>query len=573
MHEGRTSSTSARSVDWYGAVPAAGVVAGEEGLEPSNAGTKIRCLTTWRLPNFRTTDNATAHAPLWHFLCVGQCLPPASREGRPTWRSGRSVYWHSTMDITPQALVLAAGRGQRMRSATGKMLHRLEGKTLVEHTTGIVVAAGCTPVVIVPAGDMSTFRGLLGESTRLVEQQIAQGTGDAARSVPPRLRSKGAVVVLNGDAPLVRPETIRALVERLATHNVDAVVATVSHVDGREMGSLERGADRTIVGIQEAADRQGLGGNMGDGSNSDSSLEYNVGVYAFRGEALWPALDQLKAANAQGEYYLTDVIAVLSPRVEAFALEDISEGRGINDRKDLAAAAAVLRTRTCERLMNEGVTIVDPATTYIDTSVVIGQDTVIAPLTVITGSTRIGERCTIGPSARIANTVIGDAVTIGASAIDDSTLDDDVVVGEWSRLRPNCHIHQGAYIGTHAELKNSDIGAGTQVAHFSCVLDSTVGERVNVGAGTVTCNFDGIDKQRITIGNDVFVGSDATLVAPLTLGDGSYVAAGSVITSSVEAGALAVGRSRQRDIAGWAAARRVRQEQMPTAEHMDGGGT
>ena len=263
-------------------------------------------------------------------------------------------------------------------------------------------------------------------------------------------------------------------------------------------------------------------------------------------------------ANAQGEYYLTDVVALLTGPVEAVVVPDPDEVLGINDRRQLAAAEAVLRHRTLDALMLAGVTVEDPATTYVDAGVVVGRDSVIHAMTTLRGATRLGAGCEIGPMAILTDVRGGDGVIVGPSHLERCELGDAVLVGSYCRVRPNTVLASGVELGTHAEVKNSTVGAGTRIGHFSCVLDSDVGEAVNIGAGTVTCNYDGEAKHRTTIGNRVFVGTNSTLVAPVRLGDGSYIGAGSFIDQDVPAGALAVGRSRQRNVEGWSARRQLR---------------
>jgi bifunctional UDP-N-acetylglucosamine pyrophosphorylase/glucosamine-1-phosphate N-acetyltransferase len=279
-------------------------------------------------------------------------------------------------------------------------------------------------------------------------------------------------------------------------------------------------------------------------------------VYVFQGAALWPALEALPTDNAQGERYLTDVVAALAPAA-VLVIDDLDESIGINDRRDLAAAEAVLRRRTLEELMLAGVTVEDPATTYVDATVEVGRDTVLRPMTVLRGSTRLGVGCEIGPMAQLRDVNGGDRVRIGASALEECDLDDDVVIGQYARVRAGTRLRRGVYLGTHAEVKNSDVGAHTQLSHFSCLLDSDVGEGVNFSAGAVTCNYDGEAKHRIVIEDSVFVGSDVMLIAPLHIGRGAYLAAGSVINKDVPAGALAVERGEQHNVPGWAERRRL----------------
>jgi bifunctional UDP-N-acetylglucosamine pyrophosphorylase/glucosamine-1-phosphate N-acetyltransferase len=281
-------------------------------------------------------------------------------------------------------------------------------------------------------------------------------------------------------------------------------------------------------------------------------------VYVFDAALLWPALDRLTPDNAQGEYYLTDVIALIDGDVEAIEAADPTEALGVNDRIQLAEAEAVLRRRTLESLMLDGVTVEDPATTYVEPTVRIGRDTTLKPMTTLQGETRIGEDCTVGPMATLIDVHAGNQVHIGPSYLEQCDIADNVRIGAYVRIRPGTRLESGVQLGTHAEVKNSHIGAGSRISHFSAVLDSDVGEGVNIGAGTVTVNYDGVAKHRTVIGDRAFIGSDSLLVAPRHIGDDAFVAAGSVITQDVPAGALAVERSEQRTIAGWTARRRAK---------------
>ncbi len=446
----------------------------------------------------------------------------------------------------PHAVILAAGQGKRMRSALPKVLHPLGGRPLILYVVDAVRAAtGSAPAVVIARGDQAV-RDLLGGAATCVEQPAALGTGDALRSVPEPLRATGPVLVIHGDSPLIRPETLRRLLEAHAASPRACTLLVGLPGDPSGLGRVIRDAGGHVVRIVEEADLP---------PGEPVPMECNAGVYVFEGSQLWPALDGLSTANAQREYYLTDVVALLTGPVEAVVVPDPDEVLGINDRRQLAAAEAVLRRRTVDALMLAGVTFEDPATTYVDAQVVVGRDSVIHPMTSLRGATTLGAGCEIGPMAVLTDVRAGDRVAVGPSHLEQCELGDDVRVGSYCRVRPNTVLASGVELGTHAEVKNSTVGAGTRISHFSCVLDSDVGEGVNIGAGTVTCNYDGAAKSRTTIGDRVFVGTNSTLVAPVRLGDGSYIGAGSFVDHDVPAGALAVGRSRQRNIEGWAARR------------------
>lgn len=446
----------------------------------------------------------------------------------------------------PHAVILAAGQGKRMRSALPKVLHPLGGRPLILHVVDAVRAAvGSPPVVVIAPGE-TAIRAMLGDAATCVEQEVARGTGDALRSVPEALRDSGPVLVIHGDAPLIRTETLRRLLAAHASSPRACTLLLGVPADPSGLGRVIRDAGGHVLRIVEEADLP---------PGEPVPMECNVGVYVFEGAQLWTALDSLGTANAQGEYYLTDVVALLTGPVEGVVVADPDEVLGINDRRQLAAAEAVLRRRTVEALMLAGVTFEDPATTYVDAQVVIGRDSVIHAMTSLRGATTLGTGCEIGPMAILSDVRAGDGVTVGPAQLEECELGDGVRVGPYCRVRPNTVLASGVELGTHAEVKNSTVGAGTRISHFSCVLDSDVGEGVNIGAGTVTCNFDGTEKYRTVIGDRVFVGTNSTLVAPVRLGDGAYVGAGSFVDHDVPPGALAVGRSRQRNIEGWAARR------------------
>jgi bifunctional UDP-N-acetylglucosamine pyrophosphorylase/glucosamine-1-phosphate N-acetyltransferase len=446
----------------------------------------------------------------------------------------------------PHAVILAAGQGKRMRSATPKVLHPVGGRPLIFYVVDAArQATGNPPVVVVGAGE-STVTDLLGEMAICVEQESPRGTGDALRSVPAHLRDPGPVLVLVADAPLIRAETLERLLAMHASSPRACTLLLGVPQDASGLGRAVRDAAGHVLRIVEERDLD---------PGEPVPLESNGGIYVFDGAQLWPALDRLTSANAQGEYYLTEVIELLTGPVEAVVATDPDEFIFVNDRRQLAAAEAALRRRRLDALMLSGVTVEDPSTTYVDAEVAVGPDSVLHPMTTLRGATIVGSGCEIGPMALLDGVRTGDRVVIGAAHLEHSELGDDVRVGPYCRVRPNTVLASGVELGTHAEVKNSTVGPGTRISHFSSVLDSDVGAAVNIGAGTVTCNYDGEAKYRTTIGDRVFVGTNTTLVAPVTLGEGAYIGAGSFVDHDVPPGALAVGRSRQRNIEGWAARR------------------
>jgi bifunctional UDP-N-acetylglucosamine pyrophosphorylase/glucosamine-1-phosphate N-acetyltransferase len=450
----------------------------------------------------------------------------------------------------PRAVILAAGEGTRMRSALPKVLHPLAGRALIDHVIDTAISVTGRPPIVVVSPGRADVVAAIGDRAECVEQPEPRGTGDALRSVPDRLRDTGEVLVMSGDVPLVRPETLGRLIDHHRRSRAAATLLTAMPDNPRGLGRVYRDPEtgRVVRTIEER--------DLPPGALAPP--EVGAGIYVFNGARLWPALARVGNNNAQGEYYLPDVLPLLGGHVEAVLLADAAEALGINDRRQLADAEAVLRARVLDRLMADGVTVEDPATTYVDATVRVGRDSVIRPMSLLRGTTVLGEGCTIGPMAQLVDVVAGDRVSIGASHLEQCELGADVVIGSYNRVRPGSALAAGVRLGTHAEIKNSRIGADSRVNHFSCVLDSDVGERVNVGAGTVTCNFDGDAKHRTVIEDDVFVGTNSTLVAPLTIHRDAYVAAGSLVNEDVPAGALAVGRARQRNVEGWAVHRRRR---------------
>ena len=447
-----------------------------------------------------------------------------------------------------RAVILAAGKGTRMKSARPKVLHPLAGRPLILHVVAsATLATGQKPVVIV---DPSTpeVAETIGALADCVPQAEQRGTGDALRSVPEEMRSAGPVLVLSGDVPLVRTETLQAMLEVYESQEADCVLLTTEADRSKGLGRIVRDADGCVIEIMEMKDWSE--------TKAASSFEVNSGSYVFRGDVLWPRLNQLTTNNAQGEYYLTDVVAKFRSRNIATVRAPYEEVMGINDRVQLAQAEAALRRRICEMHMLAGVTIQDPATTYIDSDVEIGRDTTIHPMTVLRGRTVIGSDCEIGPMAQLRDVRTGKRVRIAASVLEESVLKDDIEIGYFNRVRPGSTLESFVSLGTHAEVKNSYIGRHSAVSHSSCVLDSELGAYVNIGAGTVTCNYDGAEKHRTVIDDHVFVGSNTTLVAPVHIEREAYIGAGSFVNNDVPEGALAVGRAKQSNISGWSERRK-----------------
>jgi bifunctional UDP-N-acetylglucosamine pyrophosphorylase/glucosamine-1-phosphate N-acetyltransferase len=438
-----------------------------------------------------------------------------------------------------------------MNSRIPKVLHPVAGRPMLLWSMAAARALEPARTLVVLNPTQDGVQAILNGAGETVSQSKPLGTGHALAQVAAAHRTPGPVVVLYADAPLLRGETLSAL---LAAHEKSRAAVTLLTADldnPRGYGRIVRarnGAVRDIVEEKDATDEQ------------KDIREVNSGVYVFSGRELWPALAKLENKNRAAEYYLTDIVRLIKGKVHTLPVDDRNEILGINDRRQLAEAERVMRQRILDVLMTSGVTVSDPATTFVDADVHIGRDTVVLPFSVISGESTIGEDCVIGPFAQIRDSIIGDSCRIERAHLEKATLANNVHVGPFSRLRPGSVLDDGVRVGTHAEIKNSHIGAGTAISHFSAVLDSDVGANANIGAGTVTANFDGVDKHRTEIGDRAQVGSDTILVAPVRVGDDAYTAAGSVITSDVPAGSLAIERSEQKDIPGWTERRKGRRK-------------
>ncbi len=437
-----------------------------------------------------------------------------------------------------------------MRSALPKVLHPLAGVPLLAHVLKAVDAIPSTSSFVTLATTTTTHRPIvvLGHDAQQIEarfggrcyyalQEEQLGTGHAvlaARDVVDALDPlPQTVLVCYGDTPLISGEALaRVLVEHLAQQATVTFLTAVTDQPS-DFGRVVRddeGQVREVVEMKRATEEQ------------KRIREINSGVYCFERAWLWSTLQTLPC-NAAGEYYLTDLVGIArsEERVIATTNGSLEETIGINNRVQLAAAEQLLRRRVLERHMYAGVTIIDPAMTYIDEHVIIGTDTVILPGTMITGKTRIGSECRIGPGTTIDQSVVGDRCVVRNSALEEATLEDDVSIGPFSHCRPGAHLARGVRLGNFAEVKNSYVGAETDMHHFSYLGDAIVGEHVNIGAGTITCNYDGVRKNRTTIGDGAFIGSDTMLIAPVTVGEHARTGAGAVVNKDIPPGALAFG--------------------------------
>jgi bifunctional UDP-N-acetylglucosamine pyrophosphorylase/glucosamine-1-phosphate N-acetyltransferase len=435
-----------------------------------------------------------------------------------------------------EAIVLAAGRGKRMRSALPKVLHRLCGRPMLSYVLDTLAAVGVpSPIVVVGYG-ADQVRAALGEGLRYVQQEQPLGTGDAVGQALPLLEGfSGTVLVVYGDVPLLRPATLETLLAHHRQQGAAATILTDLRDDPTGYGRVLRDTRGNVLRIVEEP----------DASPAEREVrEINAGVYAFDAGALRGALRALEPANAQGEYYLTDAIDHLlraRQTVAAVVAPSARETLGINSRRDLADAEALLRARILGDLMDAGVTVVDPATTYVHAGVRVGRDSVIYPGSSLEGATVVGEGCHIGPHARLVDAQLGDRVTVVASTVIKSQIGDDSRVGPYSHLRPGVRLGRGVEVGNFAEMKNSTVGDGTKVHHMSYLGDALVGARVNIGAGTITCNFDGRAKHVTVIEDGAFIGSDTMLIAPVRIGRDAVTGAGAVVRRDVPPRGVAVG--------------------------------
>ncbi len=457
----------------------------------------------------------------------------------------------------PTVVILAAGQGTRMRSATPKVLHDVCGRPMVAWTIAAATEAGAEKVVVVD-GPARALDGRLPDGVAIAVQEDPRGTGDAVRAAAPQLDGAGTVIVLTGDAPLITGEVIAALAEAHAAGEAAATMATMELDVPEGYGRVVRGPDGSVERVVETK-------APGDASPAELAIrEVNTGLFAFERRALIEALERLEPDNAQGEYYLPGTIPLLHEAgrlVDAFPIEDPGVLMGVNDRVDLAAVRAVAQWRIHEHHMRAGVTIVDPASTLIDVGVRIGRDSVVEPASFLRGDTSIGEACRIGPLTTLVDSVLADRVAVPHSYLVDCEVASDASIGPFAYLRPAARIEDGAKVGTFVEVKGSRIAAGAKVPHLSYIGDADVGAGANLGAATITANYDGRAKHRTTIGRDVRTGVDTTLVAPVTVGDGAYTAAGSVITGDIPPGALGVARERQRNVEGYAERKRAQDDE------------
>ena len=451
-------------------------------------------------------------------------------------------------------VILAAGLGTRMKSRQAKVLHQAGGKTLLQHVIDTALTLTPPERIFAVIGHQAdrVRQSVAGARIGFLEQREQKGTGHAVMIGRDSMAHlDGYLMVLYGDSPLLRSATLRRLIAQETEGSAAGVLMSAQMDDPTGYGRVIRDGRGHVLDVveQKAGTPEQL-----------AICEANMGIYCFRADLFWKHVDEIQPNNSAGEFYLTDMPAILTRAghtVEAMQIDDPGEALGINDRAQLAMVDAIFRERKRSALMAAGVTLIKPETITIDSAVEIGMDTIVEPFAQILGKTTVGENCRIGACSIIQNSHLGDAVEIGAfTLVNTSILERGVHAGPYARLRMDNHVEAGAHIGNFVELKKTRMRAGAKAGHLAYLGDSDIGARVNIGAGTITCNYDGYKKHPTQIGEGAFVGSNSTLVAPLEIGAGAYVAAGSVITQTVPPDALAIGRGRQENKPEWARKRR-----------------
>lgn len=446
-----------------------------------------------------------------------------------------------------RAVILAAGKGTRMRSKLPKVLHKVGGKPMLQHVLDAADAAGAAEKIVIVGHEAELVEAMVGEQGKIVLQAEQLGTGHAVMQTQDALADfKGTVMILCGDTPLLDGAELKKFYEAHVQSGAAATVLT-AHMDNPfGYGRIVRDAEGNVQGIVEEKDAD---------AQQKLIKEVNTGIYCLECPLMFEVLSTLTCDNAQGEYYLTDVLTKLNAagrKVGGVVTEDSEMVMGINSRRQLAEAESVMRERILGKLMDAGVTIMDPASTFIESSVKIGRDTIIYPFTWLEGTTEIGEDCEIGPNVRFTNVKIGSGNHLQFMYGHDCQVCDGVTAGPYVHLRPDTVIGNKVKIGNFVEVKNSHIGVGTKLPHLTYIGDSDIGSGVNMGCGCITVNYDGKKKYRTVIEDNAFVGCNTNLVAPVTVKAGSYIGAGSTITKEVPENSLAIARAKQKNIEGWA---------------------
>lgn len=436
------------------------------------------------------------------------------------------------------AIVLAAGKGTRMKSQKPKVVHEVLYKPMINHVVDELKLLGVDETIVVVGHEANQVEAIVDDVT-FVYQKEQLGTGHAVLQAKDVLKDKeGMTLVLNGDAPLIRKETLQGMIDfHLNNHN-QATVMSADCDTSTHYGRVVK-VDGQVKGIVEFKDLL---------DSQRDITEMNTGEYCFDNQALFKALEKVSNNNAQNEYYLTDVIEIMNDqglKVDAYKIDDFNEVGGINDRVALAEATQILKKRINQEHLLNGVTIIDPENTYIGRDVVIGQDTTIEPGCILKGKTVIGNNCHIGPYCEFTNVIIKDNVDIKFSVISDSTIENGVDIGPYARLRTNCHILENVHMGNFVEMKKAVFGKGSKAAHLTYIGDAEVGSDVNIGCGTITVNYDGKNKSLTKIEDKAFIGCNSNLIAPVTVKENAFIAAGSTITDDVEKDAMGIARARQ----------------------------
>lgn len=438
--------------------------------------------------------------------------------------------------MTLAVVILAAGQGTRMNSKSPKVLHPIAGRPMINYAVETARALGASKTMVVVGFQADQVRKAVADLAETVLQEQQLGTGHAVLQARERLMGRtDTVVVTYADMPLLSPETLKLLYTRHQDMRASITLLTAYSKDSMGFGRIVRRPQGDILKIVEESEATAV---------ELAIQELNCGVYCFDADWLWKSITQLEPSRKKHELFLTDLVGIASRshvRIESEMVKDLEEVIGINTRVHLARAEKIIRGRIREQLMLKGVTFVDPDATYVDMDVEIGPDTVLMPGSFIYGKTKIGTECRIGPGAQIRDCWIGDGCEISSSLLEESTLDEQVKIGPYCHLRPGTYLASGVHLGDHAELKNARLGTGTKMGHFSYLGDAEVGARVNIAAGTITCNYDGEKKSRTVIEDDAFIGSDSMLVAPVRIGARSKTGAGAVVTQDIPPDSLAVG--------------------------------
>lgn len=452
-------------------------------------------------------------------------------------------------------IILAAGKGTRMKSSLYKVMHPVCGKPMVEHVVNHVEKAGATEIVAIVGHGAEMVKQQFGQRIDYALQEEQLGTGHAVLQAESLLGGKeGTTLVVCGDTPLITPETFEQLMAVHEETGAKATILTAYAENPAGYGHIVREADGSVLKNVEHKDAT---------PEEQAIHEINTGTYCFDNEALFSALHEVGNDNAQGEYYLPDVLEILKNRgeiISAYQMENFDEGMGVNDRVALAQAERLMRARINEKHMRNGVTFIDPATTYVEVDVVIGADTLIEPGVMLKGKTTIGSNCVITSGSVIRDSVLEDGVTVTSSTIEESLMKTGSNAGPYAHLRPKAVLGESVHVGNFVEVKNATLGQGTKVGHLTYVGDADLGSDINVGCGTIFVNYDGKNKHRSTVGDHVFIGCNANIVAPVKIGDDAFIAAGSTITKDVPANALAIARSRQENKENYA-------EKLPSAQN------